>query len=75
LRTNGGTGWLGLATTDQWMSEGFFELSASLYIHLSKDLKKLMNFGMQRKLPYCFLLKPKVVSYTAGPITQGYRFK
>lgn len=61
---------------DQWMSEGFAQLSTSLYIQfVKKDLKKFNEFWEeQRKLivepsPRTRGLKP----YTVGPVTQGYR--
>jgi hypothetical protein len=61
---------------DQWMSEGFSEFSASLYVQLvRKDTAKFIQFWEdQRKLiveasPATKGLKP----YTVGPITQGYR--
>jgi Carboxypeptidase regulatory-like domain/Peptidase family M1 domain len=61
---------------DQWMSEGFAEFSASLYVQLvRKDIAKFIQFWEdQRKLiieatPFTKGLKP----YTVGPITQGYR--
>ena len=61
---------------DQWMSEGFAQLSTSLYIqYVRKDLKKFNEFWeAERKLiveasPQTMGKKP----YTVGPITQGYR--
>jgi hypothetical protein len=61
---------------DQWMSEGFAEFSASLYVQLvRKDTAKFIDFWEnQRKLiieatPFTKGLKP----YTVGPVTQGYR--
>jgi hypothetical protein len=61
---------------DQWMSEGFSEFSASLYIQfIDKDPKKYNGFWeKQRKRiiessPATKGLKP----YTVGPVTQGYR--
>lgn len=61
---------------DQWMSEGFAEFSASLYVQLvRRDIAKFIQFWEdQRKLiieatPFTKGLKP----YTVGPVTQGYR--
>ncbi len=61
---------------DQWMSEGFAEFSASLYVqYVRKDLTKFIDFWEnQRKLiveanPATKNRKP----YTVGPVTQGYR--
>ena len=61
---------------DQWMSEGFAQLSTSLYIqYVRKDLKKFNEFWeAERKLiveasPQTMGKKP----YTVGPVTQGYR--
>jgi hypothetical protein len=61
---------------DQWMSEGFAEFSASLYVQfVRKDLNKFIDFWEdQRKLiveatPATRNRKP----YTVGPVTQGYR--
>ena len=61
---------------DQWMSEGFAQLSASLYIQFAKkDLKEFVDFWEdQRQLivearPATKGKKP----YTVGPVTQGYR--
>jgi hypothetical protein len=61
---------------DQWMSEGFAEFSASLYVqYVRNDMTKFIDFWEnQRKLilegnPATKNLKP----YTVGPVTQGYR--
>lgn len=61
---------------DQWMSEGFAEFSASLFVQFTlKDPKKFNEFWEdQRKLiveasPFTKGRKP----YTVGPVTQGYR--
>jgi aminopeptidase N len=61
---------------DQWMSEGFAEFSASLYVQfVRRDLSKFIDFWEnQRKLmieasPATKDRKP----YTVGPVTQGYR--
>ncbi len=61
---------------DQWMSEGFAEFSASLYVqYVRHDVAKFIEFWEdQRKLiieasPRTMGKKP----YTVGPVTQGYR--
>jgi hypothetical protein len=61
---------------DQWMSEGFAEFSASLYVQFVRhDIKKFNDFwDNQRDLitqarPATRDIKP----YTIGPVTQGYR--
>lgn len=61
---------------DQWMSEGFSEFSASLYVQfVRKDVNKFIDFWEdQRKLiveasPATKGRKP----YAVGPVTQGYR--
>ncbi|HEX6186590.1 MAG TPA: carboxypeptidase regulatory-like domain-containing protein [Pyrinomonadaceae bacterium] len=61
---------------DQWMSEGFAEFSASLYVqYVRRDLPKFLDFwNEQRDLiiqarPQTRDKKP----YTVGPVTQGNR--
>jgi len=60
---------------DQWMSEGFAEFSASLYVQFTRGNEKFIDFWEnQRKLiteasPETRDRKP----YTVGPVTQGYR--
>ena len=61
---------------DQWMSEGFAEFSASLYVQFVRhDPKRFIDFwDNQRDLitqsgPATKDIKP----YTIGPVTQGYR--
>jgi hypothetical protein len=60
---------------DQWMSEGFAEFSASLYVQGTRGLDKFNDFWEdQRKRivessPATRDRKP----YTVGPVTQGYR--
>ncbi|MDX6531654.1 MAG: hypothetical protein QOH41_3944 [Blastocatellia bacterium] len=61
---------------DQWMSEGFAEFSASLYVQfVRRDMTKFLDFwNNQRDLiitarPQTRDKKP----YTIGPVTQGYR--
>lgn len=60
---------------DQWMSEGFAEFSASLYVQITRGNDKFNAFwDEQRKLiveasPSTRGRKP----YTVGAVTQGYR--
>lgn len=59
---------------DQWMSEGFAEMSASLYVSLiEKDQKKFIGFwNDEREL----LLEKDAQGFRAidvGPLTMGYR--
>jgi hypothetical protein len=60
---------------DQWMSEGFAEFSASLYVQITRGNDKFVDFWeAQRKLitessPQTRDRKP----YTVGAVTQGYR--
>jgi hypothetical protein len=61
---------------DQWMSEGFAEFSASLYVQFVRhDQKKFLEFWddlrdqIVQARPATHDIKP----YTIGPVTQGYR--
>src|SRR5215472_1764568 len=59
---------------DQWMSEGFADMSASLYLSMiEKDPKKFLTFwNDEREL----LLERNAQGYRAidvGPVTMGYR--
>lgn len=61
---------------DQWMSEGFAEFSASLYVQFVRhDQKKFLEFWDElrdeiiQSSPATHDIKP----YTIGPVTQGYR--
>ncbi len=59
---------------DQWMSEGFAEMSASLYLsYVEKDPKKFDAFWNDEKQ---LLLEKDAQGYRAidvGPLTMGYR--
>ncbi|HXX99432.1 MAG TPA: M1 family aminopeptidase [Candidatus Limnocylindrales bacterium] len=59
---------------DQWMSEGFAQMSASLYISLiEKDPKKFINFWDEERQS---LLERDAEGFRAidvGPVTMGYR--
>lgn len=61
---------------DQWMSEGFAQLSASLYIQYVKgNIKEFTDFWEEQRLRIVqgsFGTKG-IKPYTVGPITQGYR--
>lgn len=61
---------------DQWMSEGFAEFSASLFIQIAMhDEHKFLDFWNEQRdritqsRPQTHDLKP----YTVGPVTQGFR--
>lgn len=60
---------------DQWMSEGFAEFSASLYVQLTRGNEKFIDFweDLRQQVvearPQTRGRKP----YTIGPVTQGYR--
>src|SRR6266508_2551049 len=60
---------------DQWMSEGFAEFSASLYVQAIRGNEKFLDFWEEQRKriveasPYTKDRKP----YTVGPVTQGYR--
>ena len=60
---------------DQWMSEGFAEFSASLYVQLTRGNDKFIDFweDLRQQVvearPQTRGRKP----YTIGPVTQGYR--
>jgi hypothetical protein len=60
---------------DQWMSEGFAEFSASLYVQVVRGNDKFIDFWEDQRQriitsrPATKDRKP----YTVGPVTQGYR--
>ncbi len=60
---------------DQWMSEGFAEFSASLYVQATRGNDKFIDFWEDHRKqiiqssPATKDKKP----YTIGPVTQGYR--
>ncbi len=60
---------------DQWMSEGFAEFSASLYVQATRGNEKFLEFWEEQRKriveasPFTKDRKP----YTVGPVTQGYR--
>jgi hypothetical protein len=61
---------------DQWMSEGFSQLSTSLYIQfVRKDIDKFNEFWEEERRA---IVEPSrstngVRPYTVGPVTQGFR--
>jgi hypothetical protein len=61
---------------DQWMSEGFAEFSASLYVqYVRKDLGKFNEFWEEQRH---LIVDPSPATkgrrpYTVGPVTMGYR--
>ncbi|HJP92781.1 MAG TPA: carboxypeptidase regulatory-like domain-containing protein [Pyrinomonadaceae bacterium] len=60
---------------DQWMSEGFAEFSASLYVQFIRGNDKFVDFWedqRQRIIQATPATKDKK-PYTVGPVTQGYR--
>src|SRR5271170_3643121 len=62
------------AGRDQWMSEGFADMSASLYIsYIEKDQRKFINFWNDERE---ILLEKDPMGFRAidvGPLTMGYR--
>jgi hypothetical protein len=60
---------------DQWMSEGFAEFSASLWVQQTRGIAPFIDFWEeQRKM----IVEPQVATkgrkpYTVGPVTAGYR--
>jgi hypothetical protein len=63
-----------LSYRDQWMSEGFADMSASLYIQMvEKDPKKFIDFWNDERT---MLLERNSFGFRgidAGPLTMGYR--
>jgi hypothetical protein len=61
---------------DQWMSEGFAEFSASLYVQLvEKNLDKFIGFweNHRREIVEATPQTKNIKPYTIGPVTQGFR--
>lgn len=61
---------------DQWMSEGFAEFSASLYVQfVRKDPGKFIDFweDHRRQIIQSSPATRDKKPYTIGPVTQGYR--
>jgi hypothetical protein len=59
---------------DQWMSEGFADMSASLYTQLiEKNPKKFIEFWNDERTMLLEKNKEGFRAIDAGPVTQGYR--
>jgi hypothetical protein len=59
---------------DQWMSEGFADMSASLYIQLiEKNPKKFIEFWDDERTQLLERNKEGFRAIDAGPLTMGYR--
>jgi hypothetical protein len=60
---------------DQWMSEGFAEFSASLYVQLIRGNDKFVDFWeeLRKQIVEASPATRDRKPYTIGPVTQGYR--
>ncbi|HEX5887743.1 MAG TPA: carboxypeptidase regulatory-like domain-containing protein [Pyrinomonadaceae bacterium] len=60
---------------DQWMSEGFAEFSASLYVQLTRGNEKFVDFweDLRQQVVQASPATRGRKPYTIGPVTQGYR--
>ncbi len=60
---------------DQWMSEGFAEFSASLYVQLTRGNDKFIDFweDHRRQIIQSSPATRDKKPFTIGPVTQGYR--
>ncbi len=61
---------------DQWMSEGFAEFSASLYVQfIRKDENKFIDFWeeQRKRITEASPATKGIKPYTIGPVTQGLR--
>jgi aminopeptidase N len=61
---------------DQWMSEGFAQFSAAVYIqYVEKDIKYFTDFWeeQRRQIVEASPATRNKKPYTIGPVTQGYR--
>jgi len=60
---------------DQWMSEGFAEFSASLYVQMTRGNDKFVDFweDLRRQIVEASPATKDRKPYTVGPVTQGYR--
>jgi len=60
---------------DQWMSEGFAEFSASLYVQFIRGNDKFVDFweDLRRQIVEATPATKDRKPYTIGPVTQGYR--
>ena len=60
---------------DQWMSEGFSEFSASLYVQFIRGNDKFIDFweDLRHQIVDASPATKDRKPYTIGPVTQGYR--
>src|ERR1041385_7233693 len=60
---------------DQWMSEGFAEFSASLYVQFIRGNDKFVDFweDLRKQIVQASPATKDRKPYTVGPVTQGYR--
>ncbi|HEY0765819.1 MAG TPA: carboxypeptidase regulatory-like domain-containing protein [Pyrinomonadaceae bacterium] len=60
---------------DQWMSEGFAEFSASLYVQFVRGNDKFVDFweDLRKQVVEATPQTKDRKPYTIGPVTQGYR--
>ena len=60
---------------DQWMSEGFAEFSASLYVQFVRGNDKFVDFweDLRKQIVEATPATKNRKPYTIGPVTQGYR--
>jgi hypothetical protein len=60
---------------DQWMSEGFAEFSASLYVQFIRGNDKFVEFweDLRKQIVEASPATRDRKPYTIGPVTQGYR--
>lgn len=60
---------------DQWMSEGFAEFSASLYVQFIRGNDKFIEFweDQRKRIVEASPLTKDRKPFTVGPVTQGYR--
>jgi hypothetical protein len=60
---------------DQWMSEGFADFSASLYVQFIRGNDKFIEFweDLRKRIVEASPATKDRKPYTVGPVTQGYR--
>lgn len=60
---------------DQWMSEGFAEFSASLFVQFTRGNDKFIDFweDLRKQITEASPATKDRKPYTVGPVTQGYR--
>ena len=60
---------------DQWMSEGFAEFSASLFVQMTRGNEKFVDFweDLRQQIVQASPATRDRKPYTIGPVTQGYR--